>query len=220
MTWPTTPGHGNCRDWSSSSATPSSNLSHLFNTSNCGVFMSYSARDSKVFSTVVTCASDVSDEMSTMWSTQSASATSSRVAVKPATSWLGSRWMKPTVSINIASLPLSNVTRLRVGSKVSNNRSWAVTSFEPQSRFISVDLPAFVYPTSARNGKPNCVLEASRFRCRSALIRSMSVCNCLMLSFSLFLSMLSCVSPAPFKAAPEPPPALPPFASKPAPSVK
>ncbi len=52
---------------------------------------------------------------------RSASDISSRVARKAATNWVGSFWMKPTVSVSKARLPPGRFIRRVVGSRVANN---------------------------------------------------------------------------------------------------
>mmetsp|Transcript_27875 Transcript_27875/g.73534 ORF Transcript_27875/g.73534 Transcript_27875/m.73534 type:complete len:220 (-) Transcript_27875:243-902(-) len=62
---------------------------------------------------------------STTCSTSPASSSSSRVALKAATSLVGSFWMKPTVSDTSTSLPAGRRRRRVVGSRVANSRSSA-----------------------------------------------------------------------------------------------
>ncbi len=69
--------------------------------------------------------------------------TSSRVARKASTSWWGSLWMKPTVSVTMATWPSPSFTRRLVGSRVANSLSSTRATSLPTA-FSSVDLPAFV----------------------------------------------------------------------------
>ncbi|MCY1176147.1 hypothetical protein D9M73_164080 [compost metagenome] len=81
--------------------------------------------------------------MSRTWISKSADTTSSSVALKAATSWVGSSETNPTVSDRIAlSIPGSAICR-SVGSSVANSRSSAMTS-APVMRLNSVDFPALV----------------------------------------------------------------------------
>ena len=71
---------------------------------------------------------------------------SSSVARNELTSWCGSFWMNPTVSvIMISSLILGSFIFLVVGSKVANSLSSAKT-LDLLIRFNKVDFPALVYP--------------------------------------------------------------------------
>ena len=79
---------------------------------------------------------------STTWRTRSATSVSSSVAAKPSTSCVGSRLMKPTVSVTRYRLPSCSKT-LVVGSSVSKRRFSTETS-APVSAFSNVDLPTFV----------------------------------------------------------------------------
>mmetsp|Transcript_18724 Transcript_18724/g.31455 ORF Transcript_18724/g.31455 Transcript_18724/m.31455 type:complete len:208 (-) Transcript_18724:173-796(-) len=82
-------------------------------------------------------------ETSTMCSSTAASATSSSVALKAATSCVGSFEMNPTVSDTSTSLPAGRVSLLVVGSRVAKSLSsastWALVRL-----LRSVDLPALV----------------------------------------------------------------------------
>ena len=64
---------------------------------------------------------------------------------------VGRSEMKPTVSDRIAEPPCGSLIRRMVGSRVANSMSAATTSARV-SRLNRVDLPAFVYPTSATIG--------------------------------------------------------------------
>ena len=62
------------------------------------------------------------------------------MARKAATSWVGSFWMKPTVSVNSAQCPAGSSTRRVVGSRVA--KSWLATNTSERARRLSrVDLP-------------------------------------------------------------------------------
>ena len=74
----------------------------------------------------------------------SARLTSSSVARNASTSWCGSLWMKPTVSVTIAVWPSPSLTWRDVGSSVANSLSSAFATSLPTSELSSVDLPAFV----------------------------------------------------------------------------
>ena len=73
----------------------------------------------------------------------SASVTSSSVARKAATRWVGRSEMKPTVSDRIAWRPDGKPRRRIVGSSVANSMSPATTD-ERVSRLNRVDFPALV----------------------------------------------------------------------------
>src|SRR5258708_6404031 len=92
-------------------------------------------------------------DASTTWTSRSASATSSSVARKAATSVVGNRCTKPTVSVSKNSCPPASRMRRVVGSSVAKSLSSASTP-DPASAFSSVDLPALVYPTRATTGAP------------------------------------------------------------------
>ena len=111
---------------------------------SCGVPASADAPiSSSTCSTSSRCASLSGCEMSRTWTMRSAEITSSSVARKAATSWVGRSEMKPTVSERIAlSNPGSAISRI-VGSSVANSRSSASTSARV-SRLNRVDLPALV----------------------------------------------------------------------------
>ena len=64
-------------------------------------------------------------EASTTSTRTSARLTSSSVARKASTSWCGSLWMKPTVSVTIAVWPSPSLTWRLVGSSVANSLSSA-----------------------------------------------------------------------------------------------
>ena len=70
--------------------------------------------------------------------------TSSSVARNASTSWCGSLWMNPTVSVTIAVWPSPSLTWREVGSSVANSLSSARATSLPTSALSSVDLPAFV----------------------------------------------------------------------------
>ena len=94
-------------------------------------------------STSSRCASLSGWAMSRTWTMRSADTTSSSVARKAATSWVGRSEMKPTVSDRIAlSKPGSRISRI-VGSSVANSR-FSANTLRPVSRLNRVDLPALV----------------------------------------------------------------------------
>ena len=78
-----------------------------------------------------------------MWTTSSANVTSSSVDRKASTRSCGSFPTNPTVSLIVHRRPPGSFSRRTVGSRVAN--SWSATSTSaPVTRFINVDLPAFV----------------------------------------------------------------------------
>ena len=84
--------------------------------------------------TVARCSSKCASEASTTSTRTSARLTSSRVARKASTSWCGSLWMKPTVSVTIAVWPSPSLTWRLVGSSVANSLSSAFATSEPTQR--------------------------------------------------------------------------------------
>ena len=82
-------------------------------------------------------------DASTTCTSRLASATSSSVARKAATSVVGRRCTNPTVSVSNISCPPSSRTRLVIGSSVAKRLS-STKLLARESRFSSVDLPAFV----------------------------------------------------------------------------
>ena len=70
--------------------------------------------------------------------------TSSSVARKASTSWCGSLWMKPTVSVRTTLWPSPSFTWRLVGSSVAKSWSSARAASRPVSALSSDDLPAFV----------------------------------------------------------------------------
>src|SRR6266511_3950764 len=120
-----------------------------------------SARTSR---TAPICWSSPPADASATWSTREASATSSSVERNASTRSWGSLPTNPTVSETVTSRPPGSDSRRVVGSSVAN--SWSATSTPASvSAFISVDLPAFVYPAMATWGMP-LDSRRDRFVCR------------------------------------------------------
>ena len=94
--------------------------------------------------TVARCSALWPSAASTTSTSTSARVTSSSVARNASTSWCGSLWMKPTVSVTIAVCPSPSLTWREVGSSVANSLSSALATSLPTSALSSVDLPAFV----------------------------------------------------------------------------
>jgi len=102
--------------------------------------------------------------------------------------------MKPTVSLTSTRGTLSGCSARTVVSSVAKSLSATSASF-PVSPRIRVDLPAFVYPTSATRASPWRSCRRARCVLRSRSIASSSFCSSAMRSRSLRRSSSPCDSP-------------------------
>src|SRR5215470_8154736 len=120
--------------------------SHLFMARMHGSFSA--PISASTASTAAICSSRLAWLASTTCRSRSASTASFNVARKAATRSCGSSRMKPTVSETTIGSVSDSETRRTVVSRVA--KSWsAAYARAPVRRLNSVDLPAFVYPTSA-----------------------------------------------------------------------
>ena len=166
------------------------------------VGMSPSPISSKIESTTIIRSGAFFWAESTTRRISDASASSSSVARKAATSAGGSLWMNPTVSVSSAARPDGRRIRRVTGSSVENMRFSARTPARV-SRLSSVLLPALVYPTSEMTGmSPDARLARRSPRWRRT--PASSFLSRRMRSRAKRLSVSICVSPGP--RVPMPPP--------------
>ena len=148
----------------------------------------------------------------------SASLASSSVEWNASTRLCGSLWINPTVSESRKVWWFSGSILRTVVSSVAKSMSFSITFFsstftsllpyKSSIAFISVDFPAFVYPTNATRGIP---APTRRLRCviRSALTSFNSLLSSVRRRSNTRLSNSSFFSPAPLLLKdPLPPPCL------------
>ena len=109
------------------------------------------------------CSSKCASEASTTSTRTSARLTSSSVARKASTSWCGSLWMNPTVSVTIAVWPSPSLTWRLVGSSVANSLSSALRHLGADERVEQRRL-AGVRVADDADGRPQPAVAAARRR--------------------------------------------------------